>query len=1120
MANNAKLKVSATYDSKELNKGLADTTRRIKQTKKDIDGLKSNLSIVGGQLFNSSGLGKITGSLSSLTGSMNGLSVAAGGAGAAVSLFGAFMADNISKASEFEKSIQNLSSLTGKTGEDLDKLASQAIRLGATTTQSASQVAESFKIIGSQSPELLKSQAALVDVTEAAITLASAAGIEVPDAASALTSIMNQFGISAGNASDVINTLAAASQQGAGDINYLNTAIKNCGSVANSFNITYPEVISLIEQLAQSGIDASSAGIALRNIMVKLETQGDKNLKPSVVGLTEAIKNLGELHLSTAELTKLVNGENLSYALTLIKTAENADKLRESIQGTNTAYEQAKTNEDTLEGATTRLSSAWEGFSLSVSHSNGVLKECVDWLANIINQARLAFTELGRIEKKKNEMFGENDPYKGKKDQAHKRADFVNGLFYENSRKNAVANFNKSYDNEIKKRQKRIQELNQQIRDNSERVTTYLDGGAQARGINAMNASIRNQISNLNLEIKAIKEEKKEFNELSIIKKKAADTPTTTTPTHTATTHTATTPKSRELSLAEKAEEGSLLYIQNKIKENQNKLSIINPNTDIETVNKLKREILDLTRQEYDVKISLSRSDLERTQLELDRAKFIIENKAQLNLDDGKINEALKLVRKINEDQKKYNNNLTKYNQEEKLSGQQYISKTVKDVLESIPFTKEYNDKKYGVINKDRISYTEYYRNLENIVKSIKDISFRKEYVQSQINAVLEGIKHYNSNIASLGFKNIENNIEKELDSRLRTKYKSLNGDEQAKYDYNEDKFVNENINKELGSYINILRYFFNSIQDLPGHYFTSVGNSAKAGPEVKLSKETSNNITPQNNNLSPEVDFLFKELQRQFLKGIKIDVEKGTISTDFNFSDNSFAKELENAIKLKEAYSSLCETLADLEYIYELLPDKTTASALAIKENIDLLKNQKNTMGKTGLITQKTADTWGNLSDILNATSSAFSNYTAETAEAARAQAVVQFAASLAAIAAGFAQSMASPATTSTGIWGWIAGGIAGIGALMGFISQMKSIKSQAFEYGGIVGGNSWHGDNLSVRVNSGEMIINKSQQKKLWDTINGNSSESGNPEITFKLRGSDIYGSLKNYNTKRGKI
>lgn len=1114
MANNAKLKVSATYDSKELNRGLADTTRRIKQTKKDIDGLKSNLSIVGGQLFNSSGLGKVTGSLSSLTGSMKGLSVAAGGAGAAVGLFGAFMADNISKASEFEKSIQNLSSLTGKTGEDLDKLASQAIRLGATTTQSASQVAESFKIIGSQSPELLKSQAALVDVTEAAITLASAAGIEVPDAASALTSIMNQFGISAGNASDVINTLAAASQQGAGDINYLNTAIKNCGSVANSFNVSYPEVISLIEQLAQSGIDASSAGIALRNIMVKLETQGNKNLKPSVVGLTEAIKNLGELHLSTAELTKLVNGENLSYALTLIKTAENADKLRESIQGTNTAYEQAETNEDTLEGATTRLSSAWEGFSLSVSHSNGVLKECVDWLANVINQSRLAFTELGRVEKKKNEMFGENDPANGKKDQAHKRADLVNELFYEDSRKNAVANYNRDYDNGIKLRQKKIKELEQQIQDNIKSITNYDDGGAQARGVAAMNSRIQDQIGTLQLEIRAIKEEKKEFNELAIVKKKVYDTPTT----HK--THTTTTPKLRELSLAEKAEEGSLLYIQNKIKENQDKLSIINPNTDIDTVNKLKREILDLTRKEYDVKLNLSNSDLERAQLELERAKFIIENKAQLNLDDRKIDGALKVVRRINEDQKKYNNHFTKYNLEGRLSGQQYISKTVKDVLEAIPYTKEYNDKKFGVINEERISYSEYYKKLEEIVSYIKEVSDFPEYVQRQINDVLKGIANYDSTLSSRGFKNLLNNMTGELKFKLGLKYGSLNEDEKAKYDYDKNKYIDENIQEELNFFIGKLRDLFNEIQNFSGQYFTSVGNVAKAGPDVKFSRGRASAFTPQNNNLSPEVAKLFKDLQKQFSEGIKIDVAKGTISADFNFKDNSFAKEVESAIELKETYDSLCDTLTDLEYLYGLLPNKTTESALAIKKNIDLLKDQKNTMGKTGSITQKTADTWGNLSNILNATSSAFSNYTAETAEAARAQAIVQFAASLAAIAAGFAQSMASPATTSAGIWGWIAGGIAGVGALLGFISQMKSIKSQAFEYGGVVGGNSWHGDNLSVRVNSGEMIINKSQQKKLWDTINGNSSEAGNPEITFKLRGSDIYGSLKNYNTKRGKI
>lgn len=41
-------------------------------------------------------------------------------------------------------------------------------------------------------------------------------------------------------------------------------------------------------------------------------------------------------------------------------------------------------------------------------------------------------------------------------------------------------------------------------------------------------------------------------------------------------------------------------------------------------------------------------------------------------------------------------------------------------------------------------------------------------------------------------------------------------------------------------------------------------------------------------------------------------------------------------------------------------------------------------------------------------------------------------------------------------------------------------------FEKGGIVGGNSPTGDKLLARVNSGEMILNKNQQHKLWKMIN----------------------------------
>lgn len=44
-------------------------------------------------------------------------------------------------------------------------------------------------------------------------------------------------------------------------------------------------------------------------------------------------------------------------------------------------------------------------------------------------------------------------------------------------------------------------------------------------------------------------------------------------------------------------------------------------------------------------------------------------------------------------------------------------------------------------------------------------------------------------------------------------------------------------------------------------------------------------------------------------------------------------------------------------------------------------------------------------------------------------------------------------------------------------------------FSTGGIVGGSSTHGDNIAANLNSREMVMNMSQQKGLWDFINGGS-------------------------------
>lgn len=65
---------------------------------------------------------------------------------------------------------------------------------------------------------------------------------------------------------------------------------------------------------------------------------------------------------------------------------------------------------------------------------------------------------------------------------------------------------------------------------------------------------------------------------------------------------------------------------------------------------------------------------------------------------------------------------------------------------------------------------------------------------------------------------------------------------------------------------------------------------------------------------------------------------------------------------------------------------------------------------------------------------------------------------------------------------------------------SAISTVKSAKFATGGIVGGNSYTGDNVNVRVNSGEMILNTKQQAELFAVANGNHAGGG---IDYDLLG-----------------
>lgn len=92
--------------------------------------------------------------------------------------------------------------------------------------------------------------------------------------------------------------------------------------------------------------------------------------------------------------------------------------------------------------------------------------------------------------------------------------------------------------------------------------------------------------------------------------------------------------------------------------------------------------------------------------------------------------------------------------------------------------------------------------------------------------------------------------------------------------------------------------------------------------------------------------------------------------------------------------------------------------------------------------------------------------------------------------------------------------------GAIAAAIALFSMIPK--FAKGGVIGGSKYSGDQNLARVNSGEMILNGSQQKNLWNAISGNklggSSVSGN--VTFTIAGDKLKGVLKNHDSKMNKI
>lgn len=264
-------------------------------------------------------------------------------AAAAAAFFG--VRGLVSRGTEFQDALADLSAITGLAGDDLTKLSDDMFTLGAESATAAAKVAEGFKLVASAKPELLENIPALKAVTREVLLLKNAAGIDLVDAANIAAQSLNIFGAEADQANRFVNVLAAGAKLGSSEITDTGEATLLAGPAARAAGLSFEQLTAAIQTTARGGIKGARAGTALNSILGRLQRAGIDFQKLGLQGSFELIKaKMDSLTSSTARAqfaATLFGEEHQKVGFAILANVEFLGLYERILTGTNVAQDQA-----------------------------------------------------------------------------------------------------------------------------------------------------------------------------------------------------------------------------------------------------------------------------------------------------------------------------------------------------------------------------------------------------------------------------------------------------------------------------------------------------------------------------------------------------------------------------------------------------------------------------------------------------------------------------------------------------------------------------------------------------------------------------------------------------------
>lgn len=306
---------------------------------------------------------------------------------------------------ETDKAMKGLQASAGLSAKGLIEFSEAASRTSVSTQWSSAQAAQTMMGLvraGHSAEGALETYQSVMDLA-AAKTLDLASAVHVVDSA------MDAFRLQESETAHVTDVLAAVSTAAGVEVLKIGDAMRTTKGVTAIVKVSLEETAAAIGALAMRGIEGSTAGMGLKEMLSNLvyPTQAQEQamrqmgittkemVNPAVVGLYNVLKNLKGVagNLNLAE--QIVGPRAAPVLINLVESlTEYKDILDQVGQSQGLASQQAATATDTIEGAMLRFKNVAAAAVEHLLGGNGLF-DAIKKVLNVASNGILIAVGLG-----------------------------------------------------------------------------------------------------------------------------------------------------------------------------------------------------------------------------------------------------------------------------------------------------------------------------------------------------------------------------------------------------------------------------------------------------------------------------------------------------------------------------------------------------------------------------------------------------------------------------------------------------------------------------------------------------------------------------------------------------